>query len=95
MVDCLAQTNIPHEVMSAAEAAARFPQFRFDDDMVVLYQADAGVLRASRAVQAHVRLARQYGADVRDNTPVIGIHAAERMAWRSGRRTRLLRRRNW
>lgn len=73
MLDCLAQGNIPHEVLSAADGRARFPQFRFDDDMLVLYQADAGVLRASRAVQAHVRLAKQHGADVRDNTPVLGI----------------------
>lgn len=73
MVDCLTQMDIPHELMSAADAGARFPQFRFDDDMEVLYQADAGVLRASRVVQAQVRMARQYGADVRDNTPVIGI----------------------
>jgi monomeric sarcosine oxidase len=73
MVDCLTQMNIPHEVMNAADAEARFPQFRFDEDMVVLYQVDAGVLRASRAVQAHVRMARQYGAYVHDNTPVLGI----------------------
>ncbi len=73
MVDSLAQTNIPHEVISPAEAQAIFPQFTLDENMVVLYQADAGVLRASLAVKTHVRLAQRYGADVRDNTPVQSI----------------------
>ena len=72
-VNTLAQTNIPHEVISAAEVRELFPQFRPDPDMIALYQKDAGVLRASRAVQAHVRLARQYGAVVCDNTPVLAI----------------------
>lgn len=73
MVDSLTQCSIPHQVLNAANARHRFPQFRFDDDMAVLYQADAGVLRASLAVQTHIRLAQKYGADVRDNTPVLGI----------------------
>lgn len=73
MVDCLTQANVPHEVLSTTDARQRFPQFRFDDDMRVLYQADAGVLRASLAVRTHIRLARRYGADVRENTPVLGI----------------------
>ena len=34
--------KIPVENLSPAEAMRRFPQFHFDDDMVVLYQADYG-----------------------------------------------------
>ncbi len=73
MLGALTQCGIDHVVLNAAEARELFPQFHLDDDMDVLYQRDAGVLRASRAVQAQVRLARQYGADVRDNTPVTKI----------------------
>ncbi len=73
VIDALVETGIEHEVMSGTEARGRFPQFQFDDDMEVLYQADAGVLRASKSVAAHVRMARQYGADVRDTSPVTAI----------------------
>jgi sarcosine oxidase len=73
MVKTLTQTGIDHIVLNASESRELFPQFHVDADMDVLYQRDAGVLRASRAVLAQVRLARQYGADVRENTPVVSI----------------------
>lgn len=66
--------GVPYEVLSPREAEARFPQFRFDDEMKVLYQADSGVLEASKCVRAHVRMARQHGADVLENAPVTAIH---------------------
>lgn len=69
----LRQTEIPFELFTPAEAQERFPQFRFDDDMQVIYQADAGILSASKCVRAHVRLAEQYGATVLSNTPVTVI----------------------
>ncbi len=73
VIDTLVETGIDHELMGGEEARRRFPQFAFDDDMEVLYQADAGLLRASKSVQAHVRMAQHYGADVRDNAPVTAI----------------------
>lgn len=69
----LLATGIPHEMWTAADAMHHFPQFHLEDDMQVLYQANAGVLRASPAVRAFVRLARDRGATVRDRTPVTGI----------------------
>jgi monomeric sarcosine oxidase len=73
MVDSLTQQRIPFQLINASGARELFPQFHLDDDMIVLYQADAGVLRASKAVQAHVRMARQYGAEVCDDTSVTAI----------------------
>ncbi|MEP7290845.1 MAG: N-methyl-L-tryptophan oxidase, partial [Chloroflexota bacterium] len=73
MVDTLTQTGIDHVVLNAAETHKLFPQFQLDSDMEILYQRDGGLLRASRAVLAQVRLARQHGADVRDNTSVTRI----------------------
>lgn len=73
MTRTMRQMNIPHEMLSAREAQYRFPQFRFADDMHVLYQADAGVLAASRCVLAHVNRAREMGAVIRDRTRVTGI----------------------
>ena len=73
--------NIPVENLSPVEAMRRFPQFHFDDDMVILYQADYGLLNASACVRAHVRLAQQRGATVVENAPVTGIEASpERVA---------------
>ncbi len=73
MINSLTQMNIAHEILDADELAGLFPQFSLSEGMVALYQADAGILRASRAVQAFVRRARDYGADVRDKTAVTAI----------------------
>lgn len=73
MVANLTQMKVPHEVMTAEEVRRLFPQFMPSEDMLVLYQVDAGVLRASVSVRAHVRLAQRYGAEVLDNAPVRGI----------------------
>lgn len=73
MISSLAETGIPHELLSPDEVHRRFPQFLLDDDMIGLYQADAGVLFASRCVLAHVRLARAHGADIREHTTVSGF----------------------
>jgi len=64
------QMGIDHEVLTPEEANQRFPQFRFNEDMKILYQADSGMLRASEAVKAHVRVAQQRGAIFQENEPV-------------------------
>lgn len=69
----LRETGITHEVWSAQEARHHFPQFRFDEDMEVLYQADAGILSASRCVQAHIRLAKTHGAVIHADETVESI----------------------
>ncbi len=68
--------NISHEWLGADEANERFPQFHFDDDMCVLYQADSGMLKADACLQAHLRLAGKYGATLVEKSPVtkIDIH---------------------
>lgn len=78
MRSTLEATGIAHEVIGAGEAMRRFPQFTLNEAWHVLYQADAGALRASAAVRAIVRLARGLGVTVRDHTRVTGIeiHAA-------------------
>ena len=65
--------GIPHEVLSPGEAEARFPQFRFDDGMQILYQPESGVLAASKCVRAHVRLAQQHGAAIMERSLVTRI----------------------
>ena len=67
--------GIDYELLSIADAHERFPQFRFGSDFKVLYQPDSGFISASKAVRGHVKLARQLGAVVKDNTPVERIRA--------------------
>ncbi len=71
--NALDTSSIPYELLNAKEAQARFPQFRFQDDWQVIYQADSGIVPPSRAVNAHLRLAKAHGATLRDNTPVLKI----------------------
>jgi sarcosine oxidase len=76
IVETLRSNGIPYERLTPDEAMARFPQWRFDPNMEVLYQADAGLMRASRCVLAQVRLARERGADVLEHTVVTGVTPA-------------------
>jgi sarcosine oxidase len=68
---------IPHEVLTAAETARRFPGYRLARGMVSVYQADAGFVSAERSVVAHANAALAHGAE---------IHGRERvLEWRATR----------
>ncbi len=75
-VASLTAERIPFELLTPDETAKRFPQFRLADDQIALYQAQTGVLRASRCVQAHARLAQARGAQVRENTAVTALRTS-------------------
>ena len=75
IISTLSATNIPYEIMSAQEACKQFPQFHLSDDMQVVYQADAGILPASKCVLAHLRLAEKHGATLKPNTQIMSITA--------------------
>lgn len=74
-VRTLQTAGIPFDLLTPDELHQRFPQFRLPQRMEALYQADTGLLAASRCVRAHVRLARAHGAEVVQNAPVTGITA--------------------
>lgn len=59
------------EVLSAAEASRRWRGMRFEQD--VLFTPDAGVVRASAALEALESAARRHGAEVRFEHAVVGI----------------------
>ncbi len=67
------RAGLNYEYLEKNEVSQRFPQFNLDDGMAALYQAETGLLRASRCVLAHIRLAQKHGATVCDRTPVIKI----------------------
>ncbi len=69
-IDSLNSQNVPFDLLTPEETHARFPQFRLDDNMIGIYQADAGALFASKCVRAHVTLAQKHGAVVREHAPL-------------------------
>ena len=60
----LASHDIAHDLLSAREAAERWPGFAFDGP--VLWHEDAGVIDAESSVRAMVQLAVREGAHVRE-----------------------------
>lgn len=65
--------GVPYERLDAAEVMRRWPQFRLDEDVTALYQAESGIAPAAKCNAAHLRLARAYGAQVRHNAPVTAV----------------------
>ncbi len=59
-------SGVPYEWLSATEVMARWPQFRLTDDVQALYQAESGIAPAAKCNAAHLKLAQQHGAVVRD-----------------------------
>ena len=68
------EAGLAYEYLEKNEVAKRFPQFCLDDGMAGIFQSDTGLLKPSRCVLAHIRLAQRHGATVRDRTPVIQIN---------------------
>ena len=66
-------SGLPYELLSPAEASARFPQFRLADDFTALYQPESGFVKASNAVLGHIKLAESKGATVKAGTAVTAI----------------------
>ena len=65
--------NLDYEYLSRGEIYKRYPQFALKEGMAGLFHADSGLLRASRCVLAHLRLAQERGAIVMDQTPVLKV----------------------
>ena len=61
------------EVLSKAEARARFPQFNFASGEVCVYDGWAGYLESGRAVSIMARLAKDDGVELRERTHVEGV----------------------
>ena len=68
------QTGLVYETLTPRDAEKQFPQFRFNDDMTILYQAESGVLAAGKCVQVFQKLAKKQGLEIHDNSPVTEIN---------------------
>jgi len=64
------EEGVQHEVLDARALVARWPAWNVSDEVIAIYQDDAGIVAASRANAVHRRLARARGADLLPETPV-------------------------
>lgn len=60
-------------LLSPAEAARKFPQFRFEGMAGALDDETAGIVLAAETMQSLARLVREGGGEIRENTPVTRI----------------------
>lgn len=59
-----AQWGLPHERLSATQVRQRYPHFRLDPDMEVVFESAAGLLRPETCVGSFLDVARQHGANL-------------------------------
>ena len=69
--------GIPYERIDGDEVMRRWPQFRLEQEVDALIQADTGIADANRGNAAHVALARSYGATILDHCRVRALHPFE------------------
>jgi sarcosine oxidase len=65
--------DLPHEVLSARHAMARFPAFRLPDDFICVVQADGGFVAVEAAMAAMVDQAKAAGAEIWSETVVQAV----------------------
>ncbi|MGH7536167.1 MAG: N-methyl-L-tryptophan oxidase [Gemmatimonadales bacterium] len=74
--DSMTAAGVPFEPLDAGEIMRRWPQWRLDDGIHGVFQAESGIAMAARGNAAHVRMARAHGATLLDRTPVEGVRPA-------------------
>ncbi len=86
--DSMDAAGVGYERLDAGEIMRRWPQWRLTDDMHGLFQEQSGIAMAARGNAAHVRMAREHGATLRDRTAGRGDPPGRTAKSRSGPRTR-------
>lgn len=66
------QHNLEYEYLNHQEVGERFPGFRLTDDLVAVYEPNAGFLKPEECIDAHLTVAEQHGAELRFNQPMAG-----------------------
>jgi sarcosine oxidase len=73
--ESMSACGVPFESLDAGEIMRRWPQFKLADNIHGLYQAESGIAPAARCNAAHIRMARAYGAALREHAPVLALRA--------------------
>ena len=76
-IAALSSAGVAHTVMPSGDAMQRFPAFRFSDDEVVVFHADAGFLRSGEIVEAQLALARDAGAEIKAGIEVVDVRESQ------------------
>lgn len=63
--------NIPHEELDAEAVRKRFPVFNIRDNEYAYFEPGAGLLYPEKVVATQLKLAKEAGAAVRTNEPVV------------------------
>jgi sarcosine oxidase len=66
-----AEHNLPHEILTPVEVRERFPAFSLAEGLVAVFDPRAGFLDPEACNRAHIRMARESGAEVRFNEGVL------------------------
>jgi len=69
----LIDAKLPYDRLNAKQTQEKYPAFHLQSNEMALYQKDSGFLRATRCVQANIRLAKAHGAIIHENTKVQGV----------------------
>jgi sarcosine oxidase len=72
-----AEHELRLETLSSRQVQERYPTLQLLPDEVALFEPDGGVLDPERAVGAHLKMARQSGADLRFQTAMRRWEASE------------------
>ncbi len=67
---------LPFEELGAQDVQLRFPAWRLEGDQVAILEPRAGVLEPERIIEEQLRLARNKGATLRFDEPVLEWRAA-------------------
>lgn len=71
------QHNLPHETLTPEQVKSRYPVFRPSEDEVAVYEKNAGILFPEKCVEAHAKLAKERGAELHYEEPVIEWRAEQ------------------
>jgi sarcosine oxidase len=71
--DSMDAAGVSYERLEAAEIMRRWPPFRLTDDIHGLFQPESGIAMAARGNAAHIRMAREHGATLREQAAVEAI----------------------
>lgn len=66
--------NLAVEPLSPQEVAQRYPAYALPDDATAVFERDAGYLLVTECIEAHIRLARDSGAELKTGVSVRGFN---------------------
>lgn len=69
--------HLQTETLSHNEIIQRFPAFQLDGALTGILEQEAGILAVEKCVQAHLDQAKQSGAEIRCQTPVVDWTASD------------------